>query len=101
MDQKKTCSKQFYILWQNEYLASLSKNKGADSKAIKKEIVVLIDNEKHMRQAWPIARVTQVFPSKDGIVRSVECKMANAVKTSPTRKMQVTKIYCLCLILLR
>lgn len=36
-------------------------------------------------------QVTQVFPSKVVIVRSLEFKMANAVKTSQTRKMQENK----------
>ena len=86
MDQKKTCSTTFYLRWQNEYIASLSKNKRAENKEVKEGDVILILNERHSRQAWPIARVTKVFPSKDGIVRSIECKMANAIKTKSDKK---------------
>ena len=78
--ERKLVQQQFYLRWQNEYIATLSQNKIADNKEIKKGGVVLILNERHPTQAWPIASVTQVFPNKDGIGRSVECKMANAVK---------------------
>ena len=77
--------------WQNEYLASLSKNKRIDNKDVKKGDVVLLLNERHSRQEWPIARVVQVFKSKDGVVRSVECKMANAIKTRSDKKNATDK----------
>ena len=57
-------------------------------------VTFLLLNERHSRQAWPIARVVKVFKSKDGIVRSVECKMATSmVKNNQTRKIE-TKILC-------
>ena len=64
----------------------MSKNKRADDKKVKEGDVILILNERHSRQAWPIARVTKVFPSKDDIFRSIECKMANAIKTKSDKK---------------
>ena len=30
--------------------------------------------------------MTKVYPSKEGIVRSIECKMANAIKTKSDKK---------------
>ena len=88
---KKQVQQQFYLRWQNEYRVSLSKHKRADNKEIKKGDVVLILNERHSRQAWPIARVVQVFKSKDGVVRSVECKMANAIKKKTDKKNEREK----------
>ena len=79
--KRKLVQQHFYLRWQNEYIASLSKNKRAENKEVKEGDVILILNERHSRQTWPIARVTKVYPSKDGIVRSIECKMANAIKT--------------------
>ena len=84
--KRKLVQQQFYLKWQNEYLASLSKNKRVDNKDVKNGDVVLLLNERHSRETWPIARVVQVFKSKDGVVRSVECKMANAIKTKPDKK---------------
>ena len=85
--KRKLVQQQFYLKWQNEYLSSLSKNKRIDNKEVKNGDVVLLLNERHSRQAWPIARVVKVFKGKDGIVRSVECKMATAmVKNKPDMK---------------
>ena len=84
--KRKLVQQHFYLRWQNEYIASLSKNKRAENKEVKEGDVILILNERHSRQAWPIARVIKVFPSKDGIVRSIECKMANAIKTKSDKK---------------
>ena len=64
----------------------MSKNKRAENKKVKEGDVLLILNEKHSRPAWPIARVTKVFPSKGGIVRSIESKMAKAIKTKSDKK---------------
>ena len=81
--KRKLVQQQFYLRWQNEYLASLSKNKRIDNKEVKNGDVVLLLNERHSREAWPIARVVQVFKSKDGIVRLVECKMTTAMVKNP------------------
>ena len=89
--KRKLVQQQFYLRWQNEYLASLSKNKRIDNKDVKNGDVVLLLNERHSRQEWPIARVVQVFKSKDGVVRSVECKMANAIKTRSDKKNATDK----------
>ena len=91
MDKTKTRSAKHYLRWQNEYLTSLSKNKRVDNKDVKNGDVVLLLNERHSRQVWPIARVVQVFKSKDGVVRSVECKMANAIKTRSDKKNATDK----------
>ena len=81
--ERKLVQQEFYLRWQNGHLASLSQNKRAENKEAKKGDVISILNARNSRQAWQIASVTKVFPSKDGIVRSVECKMANAIeKTS-------------------
>ena len=92
--KRKLVQQHFYLRCQNEYIASFSTNKRAENKEVKEGDVILILNERHSRKAWPIARVTKVFPSKDGIVRSIECKMANAIKTKPDKKNARTKIYC-------
>lgn len=39
------------------------------------------------RNSWPLARVTRVFPSADGIVRSVEIKTQNSTYHRPVSKI--------------
>lgn len=74
--KRKLIHQQFFIRWKNEYLPSLSKNKGiTDKKEIKRCPVVLILNERTNRDDWPLAGIEQVFKSKEGIVRSAQLRL--------------------------
>ena len=79
-------NKKFHLRRQYVYLPSLSKNKRADNKDITKVDIVLLLNEGHTRQGWPISRITQEFQSKDDIVCSVEYKTATAVAKNKSDK---------------
>ena len=63
------------LKWKNEYLSTLSKSKRRDNKEVKKGAVFLLLNERHTRNAWPLAIVEKLFRSKDGIVRSVQLRL--------------------------
>lgn len=60
--------------------------------------MVLLKEENVVRNNWPIARVSKVFPNDDGLVRSVNLKVAN--HDSPGKiinlKRPITKIVLLC-----
>ena len=42
--------------------------------------IVLLKDSDVSRQQWPMGRVGRVFPSQDGLVRSVELKVPAATK---------------------
>ena len=84
--KRKLIQQNFYLRWQNEYLSSLSQNKRAENKEIKEGDVILLLNERHSRDEWPLARITKLFRSQDGVVRSVECKVAHSSKTKRVTK---------------
>ena len=42
--------------------------------------IVLLKDSDVSRQQWPMGRVVRVFPSEDGLVRSVELKVPAATK---------------------
>ena len=60
--------------------------------------VVLLADKNFPRGQWPLARVIEVFPSKDGLVRSARVKTSSTVMTRAKRqrqrevKMRVTTI---------
>ena len=50
------------------------------------ELVLLIDDEQR-RGKWPLARITETLPGKDGIVRVVKLRTKNGVYTRPVAKL--------------
>ena len=67
--------RQFHKSFRNQYLTTLKLQRqpvrGGSPYQPRVGEVVLVASEKH-RQDWPLARVTQVFPSSDGVIRSVQ-----------------------------
>ena len=43
--------------------------------------IVLVTNNKTTKDSWPIARVTKIFKSNDGVIRSVELRLPIIVTT--------------------
>ena len=71
---------EFWIRWKKEYLLSLQKRQ----KWLKVhrnmrvgDIVIIKDDEFVPRNKWPLARVTDTFPSADGYVRNVKLALAD------------------------
>ena len=48
--------------------------------------LVLLKEEGEMRGHWPMGRVVDVHPSKDGLVRSVSLKVRGSVLKRPIHK---------------
>ena len=76
----------FWSRFRKEYLQSLQErnkwNKVRRNFCVN-DIVLLKDGNVR-RQHWPMGRIIQVFPSEDGLVRSVELKVPSA--TMPLRR---------------
>ena len=89
--KRKLVQQNFFIKWKQEYLANLEKNKTKQNKEkdIKVGSVVLLMNERHTKDTWPIARVEQVYRSKDGTTRSVKLRLP--LDVSETTKKRATK----------
>lgn len=56
--------------------------------------VVLVETENKKRVDWPIARIIDVYPGIDGVIRSVQLKVMKgnhiSILTRPTKKIIFT-----------
>ena len=74
----------FWQRWRSEYVASLQKRSKWLSRSpnIKIGDLVLLVDEAHPRETWPLAIVTDTFPSEDGLVRRIQ------LRTSSNRSLE-------------
>lgn len=72
---------QFWRRWRREYLPSLTvaSKWTVEAANLKPDDVVLLVNRNAPRGQWPLGRVVEVFPGRDGRVRVVQVKTANGV----------------------
>jgi hypothetical protein len=78
---------QFWSKWKSVYLSSLQeRNKWKDSKrnVAVGDVVLVKDGLSAHRGDWRIARVEEVFPSSDGLVRKVQVRVGAKGSTSST-----------------
>ncbi|XP_077270941.1 uncharacterized protein LOC143902111 [Temnothorax americanus] len=76
-----------------EYLGQLkyaSAKRSTDNRQIKASDIVIIGNDCSKRIEWPLGRVIELFPGKDGIVRVVRLITATGQLVRP-----VQRLYCL------
>lgn len=79
--------------FRSEYLGQLkyaSAKKLAEGRQIKLGDIVLIGNDCSKRLEWPLGRVIELLPGKDGIVRVVRLRTATGQLVRP-----VQRLYCL------
>ena len=79
---------QFWVRWRREYLPTLQCRRDwhTERDPLKVGDVVLLKDEDVARNYWPLARISKVFPSKDGRVRKVEvCVVKDNKKVFYTR----------------
>ena len=81
-ERRKKAERQFFLRWQNEYLNVLKERTHNlhQTKEFERGDVVLLINERRNRLAWPLARVVETYPSRDGRVRSVLLKRGIQLK---------------------
>ena len=78
----------FWHLWIKEYLRSLPPYRGPlleDS--LKVGSVVLIHDEGSPRLQWPLGVIQELYPGRDGHVRSVQVKTAKGMLISPIQRL--------------
>ncbi len=74
----------FWTRWIKEYLQTRQKWMER-KKNLKVGDIILLMDENDRRGQWPLARVVEVFPSEDGLVRSVKVKTSSTVVTQAKR----------------
>ncbi|KAF6026488.1 hypothetical protein EB796_015203 [Bugula neritina] len=73
---------QFWSKWREKYIANLQpRQKWLQlTNSILTGDTALLSDDNTSRCSWPIARVREVIPSKDGIIRKVKVVVANATR---------------------
>merc|ERR1712136_223814 len=86
--------RQFTEQWGKEYLPSLRERQQAEKlkkgKTPSVHDIVIVHEEKQPRQRWNIARVTELFESNDGQIRSAAVKLG---KTGNVIRRPINKLY--------
>ena len=54
---------------------------------MKQNDLVLVREDNIGQSHWPLARVIETYPEKDGIVRSAKINLPNSVLTRPCNKL--------------
>ena len=68
----------FWIVWSSEYLRNLPPWRGvSQGHTLREGSVVLVEADHRPRLQWPLGIITQVFPGKDGLIRTVEVKTSS------------------------
>ena len=65
---------QFWIRWRSEYTSQFQQRRKWNTPQRDSRVgdIVLLQDGDFPRNQWPLARVTKVFPSKDGRIRKVQ-----------------------------
>ncbi|XP_014676416.1 PREDICTED: uncharacterized protein LOC106816352 [Priapulus caudatus] len=79
----------FWKRWVSEYLPTLRRRSKwtEPQENIKVGDIVLVADSSTPRNLWPLARVMQVYPGKDGLVRSATVKTRTAALSRPIHKL--------------
>ena len=86
---------EFWSRWRKEYLLNLQQRQKWNSvhpNLCVGDVVLLVDDDVK-RNRWPMGRIVEVFPSEDGLVRSVSVRTAGT--GSSTLSRPVTKVVLL------
>ena len=77
----------FWKRWLKQYLPTLQIRQKwlKRKKNLQVGDLVLLMDEKFARGQWPLARIIEVFPSEDGLARSVKLKTSSTVVTRAKR----------------
>ena len=78
----------FWDRWRKEYLQLLQPRKKWEGKERNLQVddVVLLKEDGVIRGHWPMGRITEVYPSEDGLVRSVSVQAGGSVLRRPINK---------------
>ena len=78
----------FWLRWAREYLPNLLERKKWNTlrRSLEVAYLVLLADKSFPRGKWPLGRVVEVMPSRDGLVRTVRVKTRCTVATRPKRQ---------------
>ena len=77
-DLRQSVVDKFWVVWSSEYLRSLPPWRGvSQGHTLREGSVVLVEADHRPRLQWPLGIITQVFPGKDGLIRTVEIKTSS------------------------
>ena len=84
----------FWGRWVKQYLPSLTRrNKWNDrTKPVNVGDIVTIVDSTGPRNTWPLGRVVQLYPGRDGQVRVVDVQTADGVYRRPVAKLAILDI---------
>jgi hypothetical protein len=79
----------FWKVWSNNYLCNLPKCVPQFYQRGSLDIgkMVLIQEDNVTRMQWPLGRVTEVFPGKDGKIRTAAIKTKNGIVIRPIQRL--------------
>ncbi|GFS85310.1 integrase catalytic domain-containing protein [Trichonephila clavipes] len=84
----------FWKKWSSEFISSLQpRKKWQDAQPNLKEDDMVLIKEEGPPGTWPMARVLQVHPCNDGVVRVVTVKTQDSVLKRPVHKLHKLPIY--------
>ncbi len=83
--------KHFWKRWTTEYLPQLQrKNKWQNEEVpLKVGDVVLVTEDNTTRPTWPMGRVTEVVPGRDGLIRTVKVKTKKGAFVRPVQRLHL------------
>ena len=85
----------FWQRWSTEYFSTLNKFAKwyRPSQNLSVGEIVVLQGEKVAPTRWPLAKVLQVHPGKDGIVRVVTVKMSYGIYKRPVHKVALLLLH--------
>ncbi|GFS75590.1 integrase catalytic domain-containing protein [Trichonephila clavipes] len=84
----------FWKKWSSEFISSLQpRKKWQDAQPNLKEDDIVLIKEEGPPGTWPMARVLQVHPGNDGLVRVATVKIQDSVFKRPVHKLHKLPIY--------
>ncbi|GFV76332.1 integrase catalytic domain-containing protein [Trichonephila clavipes] len=84
----------FWKKWSSEFISSLQpRKKWQDAQPNLKEDDIVLIKEEGPPGTWPMARVLQVHPGNDGLVRVATVKTQDSVFKRPVHKLHKLPIY--------
>ncbi|XP_055522661.1 uncharacterized protein LOC129716847 [Wyeomyia smithii] len=82
--QREQMFQQYWQRWSNEYLSELqATSKGIQPTPIRIGNIAVLREDNMPPLCWPLARITDVHPGSDGVIRVVTVKTANGIYKRP------------------
>lgn len=80
--------------FRREYLSQLIQKKESNKNAfsVKRGDVVIIGDDLRKRIDWPLGRVEELIPGKDGVVRVVKVKTSSGLLTRPIQRLYLLEL---------